>query len=356
MATSTQDAIAGCLLGEALGDSVGLWCEGMTRGRQQRFQDGPLRQRFLFGKGMISDDTEHALMTAQALIVSVGDPDRFTRSLAWRLRWWLVGMPAGIGLATLRAIVKLWVGFPASRSGVFSAGNGPAMRSPILGVCFGHEPTRLRELVRRSTIMTHTDPKADWSALAIALAAHVAATEPSANWPERFRILIAAEFDASAHELTGLIGQAMQSAAAGQATEAFADSLGLQRGVTGYMYHTVPVVIQAWLRHGIDFRAAITAIVRCGGDTDTTGAILGGIVGAAVGKAGLPEDWLRNLWEWPCGAAWIERVAQRLSEVVESKAPQPAVAKNLPLLALRKLLFAAIVLGHGFRRLLPPYG
>ena len=47
-----QEAILGCLLGEALGDSVGLWCEGLTPNRQRRFANGPLQQRFLFGKGM----------------------------------------------------------------------------------------------------------------------------------------------------------------------------------------------------------------------------------------------------------------------------------------------------------------
>ena len=37
------------------------------------------------------------------------------RSLAWRLRWWLLGLPAGAGMATARAICKLWHGaFPLS--------------------------------------------------------------------------------------------------------------------------------------------------------------------------------------------------------------------------------------------------
>src|SRR5215212_8885578 len=91
-------AIVGCLLGTALGDSIGLWCEGLSARRQRRFHDGPLRQRFLFGRGMVSDDTEHACLTAQALLISAGDPDRFERSLAWRLRWWLLALPAGVGL------------------------------------------------------------------------------------------------------------------------------------------------------------------------------------------------------------------------------------------------------------------
>jgi ADP-ribosyl-[dinitrogen reductase] hydrolase len=350
-----KDALLGCLLGEALGDSIGLWCEGMTPTRQRRFTTGPLQQRFFFGKGMISDDTEHALMTAQALIISAGDPDRFERSLAWRFRWWLAGIPAGIGLATLRAILKLWLGFPPSWSGVYSAGNGPAMRSAVLGVAFGHDPVRLRELVHRSTRLTHIDPKAEWSALAIALAAHHAATTAE-ELPIRFRDSLAEHLDARAHELLAFIDRAIQSAASQQPTEAFAESLGLHRGVTGYMYHTVPVVLQAWLRHPRDFREAITAIVRCGGDTDTTAAILGSILGSAMGKDGLPGDWLANLWEWPCGVSWIEQVATRLADVIERGEPLAAVPKNVPLLLLRKGLFAGIVLAHGFRRLLPPYG
>jgi ADP-ribosylglycohydrolase len=350
-----RDNILGSLLGEALGDSIGLWCEGMSPHRQQRF--GPYWQQFFFGKGMYSDDTEHALMTAQALIVSGGQPDRFVRSLAWRLRGWLLGVPAGIGLATLRSILKLWLGFPPSRSGVWSAGNGPAMRAAILGVAFGQEPDHLRELVRRSTLLTHTDPKAEAGALAIALAAHVAATtENVEEMPARFHSLVSAYLDPSAAELIDLIDRAKRSAASLEDTSAFARSLGLERGVTGYMYHTVPVVLHAWLRHPRDFRAAIMGVIACGGDTDTTGAITGSIVGAGVGRAGLPEDWVANLWEWPCGSAWIERVAARLAESVELHQPLAAVPRNVPLLVLRNGLFACIVLTHGFRRLLPPYG
>ena len=48
-----------------------------------------------------------------------------------------------------------------------------------------------------------------------------------------------------------------------------------------------------------DYRAAISAVVRCGGDTDTTAAIVGGILGAALGKEGIPSAWLEGLMEWP---------------------------------------------------------
>ena len=145
--TGREQTIIGCLLGTAVGDAVGLACEGLHRRRQGRMfphLDGP---RLLGHHGMVSDDTEHTCLVAQALIESAGDPGLFTRALARRLRWWLLGLPAGVGWATLRATLKLSVGVPPTRSGVRSAGNGPAMRSALLGVCWGHVPARLRALV-----------------------------------------------------------------------------------------------------------------------------------------------------------------------------------------------------------------
>ncbi|RYD35828.1 MAG: ADP-ribosylglycohydrolase family protein, partial [Verrucomicrobiaceae bacterium] len=56
------------MLGTALGDSLGLPSEGMSRGRIARRWKGELQQRFLFGRGMLSDDTEHTIMVAQALL------------------------------------------------------------------------------------------------------------------------------------------------------------------------------------------------------------------------------------------------------------------------------------------------
>ena len=68
--------------------------------------------------------------------------------------------------------------------------------------------------------------------------------------------------------------------------------MGLSRGVTGFVCHTVPICIHAWLSHPGDYRSAVESVIRCGGDADTTAAITGGIVGAAVGRAGIPDEWV----------------------------------------------------------------
>jgi ADP-ribosylglycohydrolase len=343
--------IVGCILGTAIGDAVGLCAEGMSRRRLTRFYpdlDGP---HFLFGRGMTSDDTEHTCMLAQALLVSGGDVNRFARRLAWRMRFWLLGLPAGIGRATLRAILKLWLGFPPDKSGVFSAGNGPSMRSALLGVCFGDDPQKLQDHVRASTRLTHTDPKAEHGALAVALAAHHAAC--GRVDPGSFCRALRERLRTDAAEFMTLVERAAAGAEVGTSTEAFAESLGLTWGVSGYTYHTVPVALHAWMRHPQDFRAAVRAVVRCGGDTDSTGAITGAIVGAGVGQAGIPTDWLARLWEWPRSVAWMERLGRELSQAGGN--PRPALWLNLPGLLVRNLAFFVLVLIHAARRLGPPY-
>jgi len=355
-ALPSRDAILGCLLGSAVGDSVGLSCEGLSKRRQRRLFPEITGPSLVFQRGMVSDDTEHACMVAQALIASAGDVDAFTRSLARQLRVWLALLPAGVGFATLRAVVKLWLGCAPTRSGVFSAGNGPAMRSPLLGVCFGHDAQRLEDLVRASTRLTHTDPKAEYGALAAALAASMASRAPGARvtgaeYIRELRRLLPAD----ARELLELVARAIESVAERQSTEAFAETIGGGRGVSGYIYQTVPVVVHGWLAHQGDYRAAITAAVRCGGDTDTVAATLGGIVGAGLGAAGLPADWLARLWEWPRTVTWMSGLGERLAEVAADGVRREPLGLPLAGLLARNGLFLMIVLAHGLRRLLPPY-
>ena len=131
----------------------------------------------------------------------------------------------------------------------------------------------------------------------------------------------------------------------------FACSLGLTEGVTGYIYHTVPVAVYAWLRHYGDFRRTVEAALDCGGDTDTVGAIAGALAGATVGAAKIPEPWLQGIIDWPRSVRLLRTVADRLGDQLRSGHPLGEV--SYPWLAVlpRNLLFLLVVLFHGFRRL-----
>jgi ADP-ribosylglycohydrolase len=348
-----QTHIVGCILGTAIGDALGLPYEGLSRRRAAKLLGPPDRHRFFFGHGMVSDDTEHTCMVAQALIAAGGNVEAFRRELARRLRWWLLGLPAGIGMATLRSILRLWSGCGPEKSGVFSAGNGPAMRAAIIGATVD-DRSLLRALVRASSRITHTDPKAEWGALAVALAAQMARQRTAVaghDFLDELQSMLTPEADA----LIALIGDAVNSVASGQSTSAFAASLGLSRGVSGYIYHSVPVAIHAWLSHQSDFRSAVTAVIACGGDTDSTGAIVGGIVGTAVGKEGIAAAWLHRLCEWPRSIYWMEQLGAQVDGGVQSGTVARPITLPIYGVLPRNLFFLSVVLSHGFRRLLPPY-
>jgi ADP-ribosyl-[dinitrogen reductase] hydrolase len=43
------------------------------------------------------------------------------------------------------------------------------------------------------------------------------------------------------------------------------------------------------------FEEGLLRVMELGGDTDTNGAVAGGLLGAAVGTRGLPAEWLERL-------------------------------------------------------------
>lgn len=348
-----EQAIVGCLLGTAVGDALGLPYEGVSRTRAPRLLGPPTRHRFLLGRGMISDDTEHTCMVAQSLIEAGGDVELFLRRFAKRLRWWLLAFPAGVGKATARSGIKLWLGASPGKAGVFSAGNGPAMRSAIIGAAID-DLDRMLALVRASSRLTHTDPRAEYGAIAVALAAWQSrqSSEPATDG---WLAALAGAIGGEGEELLALLRRAVDSVKAKESTLEFAAALGLQTGVTGYTYHTVPVAIHAWLSHPRDFRSAVMSSIQCGGDADTTAAIVGGIMGAGVGPSGIPADWLSGIWEWPRSVRWMEALGVRLATALQEGRPANAPGVNPLAVLARNILFLLVVLLHGFRRLAPPY-
>ena len=300
---------------------------------------------------MISDDTEHTLFVAQCLLEDPDDSAAFQRRLGWKLRLWFLGLPAGIGFATLKAILRLWVGFPAQRSGVRSAGNGPAMRSAVLGAYFADDEERRRRFVTASTRLTHIDPRAETAAQAVAEAAAWVVSgggDLKGFLPRLKRLGEDEEWVAICAKLTFALGS-------NHSVREFAEALGAGDGVSGYAYRTVPVAIYAWMKHSKDFRGGLAAVLDCGGDTDTVGAILGALIGLGVGARGIPAEWTQGIWEWPRSTHLLIRVGERLAEQRGSGNALGQIRYFWPGLAGRNVVFLLSVLTHGLRRLFPPY-
>ncbi len=342
---------SGLILGTAVGDALGLPFEGLGRRRIARLHEGRWRHRFLFGRGFVSDDTDHTLLVALSLIAAPRARERFEAILARRLRWCLVGLPLGAGRATYLSILRLWLGFAPNRSGIHSAGNGPAMRSAVIGAFFADDRVTLDDYVEASTRITHTDPRASVGARAVALVAAMIVATDCDRRPEidalDAALRSAGEGDAAWSELCDEIRRAATDRIS---VGDFAGRLGLGDGVSGFIYHTVPVAIYAWLAHWGDYEATLAEVLEAGGDTDTVAAIAGALAGATTGERGIPQDWIDGLAAWPHGVGYMRRVAQRLEHVATTGSAAAPPACFWPLLPIRNLLGNYVALAHLVKR------
>lgn len=272
-------------------------------------------------------------MLAQSLASAGGDVAVFERQFAAELRLWLLAAPPALGWATLRSCVRLCLCLRPS--GVWSAGNGPAMRSALLGVCFADDEPKLRAFVRVSTRITHTDPRAEFAALAVALAARLAyrAKTDAAS----FRASVVAGVDNA--ECCALLLKVVESAERGEDTRRFARAIGAGDGVSGYCYQTVPVALHAWLTSPGDIKAAVSAAISCGGDTDTVAAITGALVGSGVGALGLPAQ--VRIVDWPVNPRTLRALAPLVNNALQGRATSAPMRWHLvPAGLLRNLAFA----------------
>lgn len=317
-------SLLGILIGTAIGDSVGLPAEGISRQRNHKIFRHQWHQRLLWRYGMISDDTEHTIFVAQCLIAHPNSSEKYVRRLAWCLKWWLISLPAGVGLATLKSIIKLWLGFNPRCSGVDSAGNGAVMKSAIIGAFFAYNQDKLREYVCLSTRITHSDPRALIGADAI----------PSGSAAQHASL--------TAWIIRDKFTQPPQI----ETLSTFLKQIGDKNREWILL---VDAIIES-------LKEDLSAIYDCGGDTDTTGAILGALMGATVGLKGIPEDWINNLRDYPRNIKLLHKIAQKLSNTIHNNyQPSQPIFYGWWWVLPRNIIFLLIVLCHGFRRLFPPY-
>lgn len=322
-----RERLAGVLLGTAVGDALGLVCEGMSAKRIAR-RFGRLDRYHLLGRtGYVSDDTEQSALVAQSLARHPADLDRCVRAFRRSLLGWFWRLPWGIGLATVRSSFRIMLGL--SRSGVPSAGNGSAMRAAVVGAFFHGDAENRRAFGTAIGSVTHTDDRAIQGALFVA--------ELIAGGPEAARKIVTEPI------LGEALDRAAELARRGAATSEAAEALK----TTGYVVHTVPFALYCYLRYGDTPLLALQECIGAGGDTDSIGAILGAWLGARHGEAGLPAHLLAELNDGPFGPTHLRGLAVSLA----SGAAPPRYSWLRAL--LRNLALYPVVVFHGLRRIFP---
>jgi len=259
-----------------------------------------------------------------------------------------LALPPGVGLGTARACIKLWLGFSYESSGVVSAGNGPLMRAPIIGVALAHEGVEAVRFTARSTALTHRGPKPLRAAMAAAWAASFSLRNPGQSVAAKPVLadlrLYLSDDDSEWMELLERVGDPAPL------------SDEFPRGPGGYCYHTLLAVLHTWLHTAGGFREPMERVLRLGGDTDTTAAILGGILGGNLGVEAIPQPWLDGIADWPRSVPWLREVARRLGEAQESGTGVRPPGVLWPATLGRNVLLLPIIIGHGLWRLWPRSG
>jgi ADP-ribosylglycohydrolase len=261
-----------------------------------------------------TDDTEMALGIVEVL-KRHGRIDQDDLALTFARRFELLPFRGyGGGAIRLLGAIANGADWRAAAESLFSGGsfgNGSAMRVAPVGAYFatdGYET--VEQQARLASAVTHAHAEGIAGGIAAAVAAAYA-------WLNRDRHADPAVkrglFDAVlAHTPAGEVREGIERAAAltldvpaepdvrllqyGAAIVPFDTSLepvvqALGNGSRIICQDTVPFCIWVAARHLDDYQTALVQTIRARGDIDTNAAIVGGIVGLAVGEDGIPRDW-----------------------------------------------------------------
>jgi poly(ADP-ribose) glycohydrolase ARH3 len=291
---SVIDRARGALLGTFVGDALGMPFEGAPPAAI------PKRLTMLdarLGRGTYTDDTEMAIALSESLLEHGGiEPGALGRAFADAHD---PRRGYGAGTTEVLRLVRSGLSPHDAAGSVFggegSQGNGAAMRVAPLAVLYADDTAALE-----SARVTHSHPLGVDAAVvqAAAIAAALRGEAP----------LDAALAAATTAELGGRLTEAARRLDSVLQPAELAAALGNRS--TGHQ--SVPAAIYSAAAHE-SVEPAITFAVRCGGDTDTIGAMAGAIAAARAGASAIPSHWLEALEEGPKGRSHVERLADRLA-------------------------------------------
>ncbi|MER9375458.1 ADP-ribosylglycohydrolase family protein [Mesorhizobium sp. M0491] len=323
------DHIYGCLLGGACGDALGAPVEFLKLEEiTARYgSQGILDFDAAYGvTGAITDDTQMTLFTVDGLIRAairmsekgIGHPpavvhhaykrwlvtqdqpfeqlssdDELDGWLIREKRLWTRRAPGNTCLSALRESRSF--GSAANNN---SKGCGTVMRDASFGFFAVDNPHHAFSLAMETARTTHGHPSAAFSSGALAaIIAFVAQGEPLPHAVEQALSILQSEHDA--REVQDALRHAAQLSSATDWRDRLSE-LG-----EGWVAEEALAIAVLCALAAEDPREAIIAAVNHSGDSDSTGAIAGNVVGALHGPRSLPT-------------AWVERV--ELGDVIETLA------------------------------------
>ena len=317
---SLQDKILGCIYGGAVGDALGYPVEFISAERifSRYGECGITEYSLTDGVAQISDDTQMTLFTLEGLLraedlYSHPTADNYVTEVYGSYLDWLYtqehsfSKPSDAKRSELLKHRELYdrrapgntclSALDSGFCGSFelklnnSKGCGGVMRTAPVAALFAtkeHNPAESDILAARIAAITHSHPLGYIPAAflnRLLLAVFRGETLTAAVTEARSAVL--AEFSSKDCEyFDRLIDLALELA---EDAELDDDLDGIVRIGEGWVAEeTVAIAVFCALRHSNDFEAAVIASVNHSGDSDSTGAVTGNIMGALLGYRGIP--------------------------------------------------------------------
>jgi ADP-ribosylglycohydrolase len=295
-----MDRAALALDGLSVGDALGQTC--FDQRTRDALQDDPEATPPM--PWPWTDDTAMAISLYEVLGEHGRiDQDALARRFGDRYR---AQPQRGYGAGAHRLLTRICCGAPwrVETRSVFpggSFGNGSAMRTAPLAGYFAHEDYAvIVEQARLSAEVTHAHPEGMAGAIASTVAGAYAWKHREGRGKERTkRELFDVVLD---HTPAGEVRRGIEHAAIlpfDLSVESVVQLTG--NGIRISCQDTLPFCLWAAAAHLDDYRTAIVRTIRGCGDIDTNAAIVGGIVALAVGRDGVPADWLAGREELVAG-------------------------------------------------------
>jgi ADP-ribosyl-[dinitrogen reductase] hydrolase len=284
--------IADALLGVATGDALGVPVEFNSR---KQLASNPVTGMTGYGThgqppGTWSDDSSLTFCLAEMLCGEYDLHNLANRFVNWMnyAYWTPRGSVFDIGIATGEAIRRLQFGVsPAEAGGIneYSNGNGSLMR--ILPLLFYIKDMSMEDRFRHTqevSSLTHR---------------HLRSINGCFIYLEMALAILQGQTPEQAYQtICTTIPPFLQNQEVSHYARVLSGSLPDYpiddiRG-SGYVVHSLEASIWCLL-HTSSYADAVLTAVNLGEDTDTTGAVTGGLAGLTYGWASIPADWVNVL-------------------------------------------------------------
>ncbi|GAB3510719.1 ADP-ribosylglycohydrolase family protein [Spirosoma knui] len=305
--------IKGAFLGTAIGDALGVPVEFKSR---DYLRSSPITDYIGYGTwnqppGTFSDDSSLVFCTAESLCNGFDLSDIATRFIRWAHHgyWGAHDTVFDIGNATSEAIDRLHSGTSPKLSGgmaEFSNGNGSLMRIlPIVFHLRNVESVNERfEVVKLVSGITHQHVRSVISCfiyveLCSALFTDVDKLTAYENAQQTINQFIATH--KFSPEEIALFDRLLKNNISLLSENEIRSS--------GYVIDTLESSIWCFLTTST-YSSAVLKAVNLGGDTDTTGAVTGGLAGLYYSDESIPAHWIQGLAKHQEISELAERFAQ----------------------------------------------